>query len=355
MLNKKLLHIAAFLAAGFFSTAQAADEISDNRWYVAPFGTFINTGGDRQAQDGWGGGLGFGKMIDRYFNVELKGLYQGYNGSNGAWSTSGGTADLQYYFTRDKLSPYTVIGLGGMDSCLGGKCAAGFIGEAGLGLTYEVNDNFMIRSDVRYRYNNNFNSSLQPGATEFNDMVVNVGFVIPFGDKPKSNILKVDAPVVTPTPAPKPVAVADCAKLDADHDGVNNCLDKCPDTVKGTKVDSNGCPIRLILKGNQFKVDSAELTPQAKLILDEVSASLISYPEKNEIEVQGHTSSEGGTAHNQKLSENRAKSVIDYLKHKGVTNKLSGKGYGKSKPIADNRTEAGRSENRRVELIWITD
>ena len=56
-----------------------------------------------------------------------------------------------------------------------------------------------------------------------------------------------------------------------------------------------------------------------------------------------------------KLSQRRAHSVLEYLKMKGVTNKLIAKGYGETQPIADNATEAGRSENRRVELIWIEE
>jgi OOP family OmpA-OmpF porin len=56
-----------------------------------------------------------------------------------------------------------------------------------------------------------------------------------------------------------------------------------------------------------------------------------------------------------KLSQRRAQSVANYLKRKGVTNRLTAKGYGETQPIADNSTEAGRSENRRVELIWIED
>lgn len=352
MLNKKLLPALALAGLGLMPTAKAADQIDDNRWYVAPFGTFIRTDDDRLARDGWGGGAAFGKIIDRHFNVELKGFYQGYNGQNGTWNSSGGTADAQYFFFRDKFSPYTVIGLGGMDTCVSAKCAAGFIAEAGLGFTYELSDNFLFRSDIRYRYNNNNDVHVQPGTTEFNDMLINVGFVIPFGEKPKS------APAVaTPAPAPAPIvkspAPADCSTMDSDKDGVNNCLDKCPDTPRGSKVDPNGCPIKLILKGQQFKYDSAVLTAEAKTLLDEVAASLKAYPEKNEIEVQGYTSSEGSDAYNLKLSQNRAKSVVDYLKKKGVTNKLSSKGFGKANPIADNKTEAGRSENRRVELIWI--
>jgi len=349
MLNKKLLPLAALLGIGFLPSAHAADQVDDNRWYISPFGNFVVTDQDRHARDAWGGGMGIGKIIDRHFNVELKGFYQGGNGQYGTLNMSGGTADLQYYFWRDKFSPYSVIAVGGADSCVAGKCAPGILGEAGLGFSYEINDNFLIRSDVRYRYNNNFASHIQPGATEFNDMVVNVGFVIPFGDKPKGA-----SPLPAPTPAPVVTAPApvDCSTLDSDHDGVNNCLDKCPDTYKGSKVDAHGCPLKLILKGEQFKYDSAELTPEAKITLDEVAASLVAYPEKNEIEVQGHTSSEGSTAYNLKLSQNRAKSVVEYLKLKGVSNKLVAKGYGKSKPIADNKTEAGRSENRRVELIW---
>ena len=219
---------------------------------MRPLATFVLTDDDRKAHDGWGGGMGFGKILDQHFNIELKGFYQGYNSQNGRWSMSGGTADLQYYFSRDKFSPYTVIGLGGMSSNLGSKSTAGFIGEAGLGFSYELHDNLLIRSDVRYRYNNN-GTSLQANTSDYSDMVVNLGFVIPFGEKPKAvAAIKPEAPAPVATPAPRPAAPADCSKLDADNDGVNDCLDKCPNTPKGSKVDNFGCPIKLILKGNQL-------------------------------------------------------------------------------------------------------
>lgn len=349
MLKKNLLAIASLTSVGFLPLAQAADQIQDNRWYVAPFASFVRTGGDRDASDGWGGGMGVGKIIDKHFNVELKGFYEEFGGANGPWSLTGGTADLQYYFSRDKFSPYTVVGVGGMNSCASANCGAGFIGEAGVGFSYELHDNLLVRSDVRYRYNNNLNAQVQPGTDEFHDMTVNVGFVIPFGDKPKS-VTKAEAPIVA---AAATTAVEDCSTLDADSDGVNNCLDRCPGTVKDSNVDNKGCSVRLVLRGQHFKYDSAELTLNAKEILDGVAGSLVSYPQKNDIEVQGHTSSEGSNAYNMKLSQRRSQSVVNYLKMKGVTNKLTAKGYGETQPIADNSTEAGKSENRRVELIWI--
>ncbi|OAH98881.1 flagellar motor protein MotB, partial [Methylomonas methanica] len=285
MFTKKILPIAALTGLAMVPQAQAADQTQDNRWYVAPFATFINSGGDRHARDGWGGGVGVGKIIDQHFNVELKGFYQGFGGDNGPWDLAGGSADVQYYLFRDKFSPYVVAGLGGMNTCASANCGIGFIGEAGVGATYEVNDNLLIRSDVRYRYNNNFNAQVQPGTDEFHDMTVNLGVVIPFGDKPKY-AAKSDTRM-----APPPIVAAskpDCSTLDSDADGVNDCLDKCPGTIKGATVDPKGCAVRLILKGQHFKYDSAELSLNAKELLDGVAKDLIAFPQKNEIQVQGH-------------------------------------------------------------------
>ncbi|MGD0960878.1 MAG: OmpA family protein [Methylomonas sp.] len=334
----KSLTIASLIGVGFMPLAQAADQPDDDRWYIAPFASYVQTGGDRRSDQGWGGGLGVGKILDRHFNLEIKGFYEGFNGQNGVWSLTGGTADLQYYFFRDKFSPYAVVAAGGMNSCVGSSCGAGIIGEAGLGFTYELNDNFLLRSDVRYRYNNNMNNHIQSGTTEFNDMTVNVGFVIPFGEKPQ-RVAKAEPrpePIVTaPAPAPKP--------------------DPCHGRhFKSDKVDANGCPV-IVLRGEHFKFDSAVLMPTAKEILDNLARELEADPQKSEIEARGYASSEGGKAYNLRLSERRARSVVEYLKSKGVTNKLIAKGFGIADPVADNSTEEGRVQNRRVELIWIQE
>lgn len=378
MLKKHLLAIATLTSLGVISAAQADpyqddqertrdttahyendhQPFLDDRWYVAPFGSFVKTGGDRDAKDGWGGGMGIGKILNEHFNVEVKGFYQGFGGysnpatgTGGRWDLTGGTADLQYFIMRDTFSPYTVIGLGGMNTSVPGDSGVSFIGEAGAGFTYELHDNFLLRSDVRYRYNNNFNANLRPGTNEFHDMIVNVGFVIPLGDKPKP-VAKAE-PVVEPTP------IADCSTQDADADGVNDCIDKCPGTMNASQVDDQGCPIQLELKGVHFEYDSATLTPQAMEVLDGVATSFISYPEKKDIEVQGevqgHASSEGTKAYNLKLSQRRSQAVVNYLQSKGVTNKLIAKGYGEEQPIADNSTEEGRVQNRRVVLVWLNE
>jgi outer membrane protein OmpA-like peptidoglycan-associated protein len=70
------------------------------------------------------------------------------------------------------------------------------------------------------------------------------------------------------------------------------------------------------------------------------------------VQVDGHASSEGGDAHNQVLSEDRASAVVDYLVARGVArNRLSSKGFSSSVPAATNDTAAGRVTNRRVEFV----
>ena len=69
-----------------------------------------------------------------------------------------------------------------------------------------------------------------------------------------------------------------------------------------------------------------------------------------QIELRGHTDNQGTKDYNQKLSEARAKAVVDYLVERGIDrSRLTSIGYGKSQPIADNATSEGRQQNRRVE------
>ena len=99
-----------------------------------------------------------------------------------------------------------------------------------------------------------------------------------------------------------------------------------------------------------FKFGSFKLGETEKGYLDTVADWIKSEPEIS-VEIGGHTDSVGSDSYNQKLSEQRAKAVHDYIVSQGVDkSRLSYKGYGESEPIATNETEAGRQRNRRVEL-----
>jgi outer membrane protein OmpA-like peptidoglycan-associated protein len=108
----------------------------------------------------------------------------------------------------------------------------------------------------------------------------------------------------------------------------------------------------LKIPGINFEQDSAELTAEAKPILEAIASRLVK--ENTRVEIAGHTSNTGDEAHNLKLSQSRAEVVVAYLKSLGVPEaNMVAKGYGMSQPVADNSTQDGRNANKRVELRYI--
>jgi outer membrane protein OmpA-like peptidoglycan-associated protein len=100
-----------------------------------------------------------------------------------------------------------------------------------------------------------------------------------------------------------------------------------------------------------FDFGKYTLKPTAREKLAKVSGILLAHPDLK-VQIEGHTDSIGSEEYNQKLSEERAGSVKDYLVTQSVQdNNVTAEGFGKSNPIADNSTAAGRAKNRRVELV----
>lgn len=138
------------------------------------------------------------------------------------------------------------------------------------------------------------------------------------------------------------------------------CL-TCPDSVAlELSTEKKESPIvandslfvgkTIILKNIFFDYDKSTLLQQSYKELKELVEVLNKYP-KMKIEVGGHTDGRGTHDYNLRLSESRAKEVVDYLISKGIdSRRLQYKGYGKTQPIDSNNTEEGRSRNRRVEF-----
>lgn len=107
---------------------------------------------------------------------------------------------------------------------------------------------------------------------------------------------------------------------------------------------------KVILKNIFFDYDKATLRPESYPELDRV-VELLNQNPNLKVEISGHTDSKGSDEYNLKLSQLRAKSVVDYIISKGIpANKLIAKGYGETQPIDTNDTEEGRQNNRRVEF-----
>jgi outer membrane protein OmpA-like peptidoglycan-associated protein len=160
----------------------------------------------------------------------------------------------------------------------------------------------------------------------------------------------------TPSEARNFVDSVGCS-LDTDGDGVYDYEDSCP-TIPGVKANL-GCPeikreIRNLLNkamsGIEFEHNQSTIKPSSYAILDQIAQIFIENPTYI-VEIQGHTDNVGKADYNMDLSERRAQAVRTYLVNKGVpASRLTARGYGLTKPIADNATAAGRAKNRRVEF-----
>ncbi|MFW5773099.1 MAG: OmpA family protein [Tangfeifania sp.] len=136
---------------------------------------------------------------------------------------------------------------------------------------------------------------------------------------------------------------------------IGNYMDKqaeeLEEDLEGAEVERVGEGIKITFdSGILFAFDSDELSGQAEENITELAATLKDYEDTN-ILIEGHTDNIGSENYNQELSEERAASVGDELKTLGVnSSRITEVGYGEEQPVADNSTEAGRKQNRRVEV-----
>ncbi len=152
-----------------------------------------------------------------------------------------------------------------------------------------------------------------------------------------------------------------CPELDNDGDGFLDADDRCPTVTEvfNSYLDADGCPDEVpddlrefagAIPAIQFQAGSARLKRTAKPILNKAARALLRYPDLH-VEIAGHASSEGNADFNLTLSQDRTQTVRDYLIDKGIDpERLTARGYGETRPVASNDTEAGRITNRRVEF-----
>jgi len=149
--------------------------------------------------------------------------------------------------------------------------------------------------------------------------------------------------------SPAVVAVAAPKVSDDDQDGIENTLDQCPQTPKGYKVDPKGCPRNVTLHIN-FPFASNEL-PAASAREIEILTTFLQENPASRIFIIGHTDSIGIDERNQPRSEARAAALGEKLISNGIDkNRIKTSGQGAKNPIASNKTDDGRAQNRRIEV-----
>ena len=259
---------------------------------------------------------------------------------------TGATFDIAYdlWGNRGNFTPFVLGGVGAIydDVYPNNRDSVNFIANAGFGAVSGalLDNGLALRFDARYVYDN-----MESG---YSDYRIGLGIEIPLGQTVEKIIkIPVEHVRVVQAAAPPP-------PRDSDGDGVPDDKDLCPNTLKGTRVDSHGCAIAgqsLPLKGVNFQFNKATLTLNAEHVLDYVVLAMQGQPTMH-VEIDGYTDSVGAAAYNLKLSQRRADSVRDYLVKHGIdAGHVTTKGYGESRPlISPEKTAEDRAVNRRVEF-----
>jgi len=247
-------------------TANATDY--DSRPYLAPGFSYTIADSDRNSDDGFGAFFGVGKPLSLHWNLEVAARANKLDLSNGksSFSQEGGMVDGLFFLNRDAMfAPYAVLGAGAMRSTLNGTSSKNAAVNAGIGFVHTMTkDGLGLRADVRYRMD--MDDKNVAGQDSFGDVVVNVGLVMPLGERVKEKMTAAEpvapvvekvapkqAAVVAPAPvvaaiapkaeaAPAPV-VAAVVVVDSDKDGVPDLADACANTPANSKVDAKGCEI----------------------------------------------------------------------------------------------------------------
>ena len=156
-----------------------------------------------------------------------------------------------------------------------------------------------------------------------------------------------------------PAANKGCPDTDRDNDSVVDRLDNCPD--EPGLQEHQGCKAKQLVVLTGVKIEMLEkihfatnrdvIRRRSYPILRNVAQVLNTHPEIKTVQIEGHTDSRGTDEFNLDLSQRRANSVVAFLVKEGVAaGRLKPVGFGESKPVADNKTRAGRATNRRVEF-----
>lgn len=379
--------LSALIALSLLGGSAVAQAQDFGNWYIAPRIGAVIPDSNRETDTSVYGGFGVGVWVNPHLAVDFEYGINNASFKDSAWRahhewesvTLGVSARWFFGDEGSQFRPYVMAGVGAQRHAAysgslsdappyGGMSvkATGWdpMATIGGGVQYNMSENMALRGEIAARYDKDNNTrgiasdSLGYGISHksgYLDGIVTVGLVYSFGHA---------APPAPEAPVAPPAA-PDCHTLDDDHDGVNNCDDRCPDTPAGTIVGPDGCPQKVVidLRGVNFKFDRpkkgehsieptlAVPTADSVAILDQAIDALNRYPQIK-VELDGHTDSIGTDQYNQGLSERRAQIVSDYLTSHGISaDRITAvKGFGESQPIDTNSTKEGRARNRRTEL-----
>ena len=357
-MNIKIIHITVATALSLLQFNAVAEDMYQGAWYVMPGASYIDTDNDLDANHGGGLFLKFGKEVSPSWDIQGGFTYNrasedtGIAGVGGHYKQITLGADALYMFSRDRFRPFLLAGAGVARNnvdysnfpSLNNAMRTSWMTNIGLGAQFLLNETFGLQADIRHQWSRSDaeapNSGFDASGT-MNNTLFNLGAIFRFG-VPAKTASAVDMPEQKPAPeqyvekkpAPKPVPEP-MPVAKAEPMPVKDCTQKFVTiTVSAEKL---------------FGFDKIQMQEGSKPLLDEVVKQLKAHPEFKLVMVTGHTDRIGTSAYNQKLSEDRANQVRDYLVTEGIEgSRLQSVGKGESEPVV---TCTGMKGNKLIECL----
>jgi OOP family OmpA-OmpF porin len=341
-IKKIALAVAVLCTTGTVFAQDQAAEVINPSWYIAPTVVRLKPDHDFLVADyDWGGGLKFGKPLNRWFDVQV-GAITAKTDRNGGFSyrnTMVGVDGL-LFLSRKTIRPFLLAGIGAQrdiekNPIRGNVSDWSPYANVGAGVQVAFTPQWSAQADVR-AVRANLSDSSRFGFSRALNKYASFSINYAFNPPPTAAVAAAPAPMVeAPAPAPEPVVAAPAP------------------APRFEKVSLSSTEL--------FGFDSATLQmPQPKL--DEIAAALQADTSITDVDVTGYTDRLGSPKYNQKLSERRANAVREYLVSKGVDgSRLKAYGKGESNPVVTDCKQKKRADliaclapNRRVEVEQIT-
>lgn len=328
-----------FVSAGLFSSAAVADE---GQFYVAPGLQWMDFDDTTELEKDTDYFLGIGYDFTDRLSFEL-------NTFDLDTKPAGSRRKIDIDNYKFDVIYDLGVNIGAFDTfVVGGVGNSNFDGEndtlfaLGGGLNYKISEQWSWRTAVRsFQYFERDH--------EDSDIGIDTALVYRFGgNKSRPEMAR------AATPAARPAAA-----LDTDRDGVPDSRDNCPDTPRNYAVDADGCPIPVEEVAEvellvNFDYDRSEVRSEYFSEIEEVADFMARFPDIN-IDLEGHTDNRGTEAYNLSLSDRRVAAVRQVMidRFNVEASRVTSRGFGESRPIESNDTDAGRADNRRVVTVII--
>ncbi len=339
-MKKNMMSLALIAALGFASfSASAGDDAYKGAWYALPGVSYNWTDGDLNSKDDIGGFLRGGKEISQDWDLQFGGSYAKVDGNTtGKYKQTLLGVDALYMFSREKLRPFLLVGIGYADNKLDGAVGGSndsLMGNIGAGVQYLVTENIGLQADLRSVWSE---ANVGADSKTIANTVLNLGAIFRFGEPTPAPVLAVDpAPMpeaAKPAEVAKPMVVTEVAKP------------ACKPVIETITIQSEAL----------FDFDKSVIKGKNNEVLDDVANKIKAHDDIEFVLVTGHTDKIGSDVYNQKLSERRADAVRKYLASHGIKDaRIKSLGKGESEPVVDCKGVKGNKNvieclapNRRV-------